>query len=324
MRASAPLAALLLLLGAAVAAEEPGGSSAGLSLGSSRVVLAVPFEATIEVALPAGWSVAGEAIGPVLGDVSVVDGAWEAAPPGQGAAKRRWTGRLAAFRLGEVTIPAVRVTVLAPDGSASSVETEAVPLTVAGTIDAAPDAERPTDIADLKPPAVVPPDYRPLGRAVGGVLALAALAALAWWAIRRYAGRFAKVEVDSDPFHRTAPDAWAFAALRALLERRLPDEGREDLFHEELARIVRRYLSGRYRVDLMERTTLEIGPALRQAGVDPEAAAETLALLERTDLAKFARVESGAEGCRLAVEAAYGIVDRTRSRPAEPAPGEAA
>lgn len=323
MRVPASLVALLALLPAA-AAEEAGGLSARLSVPSSSVTLAVPFEATIEVALPPGFRVAGEAVGPILDDVSVLDGGWEATPSGEGPSTRRWRGRLAAFRLGEVTIPPVRVGVLAPDGGAAAVETEAVPLTVAGAIEASPEAAQAPEIADLKPAAVVPPDYGPLGRAFVALLALAAVAALAWWGGRRWAGRFAKVEVDPDPFHRIAPDAWAFAALRALLDRRLAEEGREDLFHEELARIVRRYLSGRYRVDLMERTTLEIGPALRQAGVEPEAAAETLALLEGTDLAKFARVVSGAEGCRQAVEAAYRIVDRTRNRPAEPHPGEAA
>lgn len=323
MRVPASLVALLALLPAA-AAEEAEGVSARLTVPSASVTLAVPFDATIEVSLPPGFRVAGDAVGPILGDVSVLDGRWEDAPSGEGASTRRWKGRLAAFRLGEVTIPPVRVGVLAPDGSASAVETEAVPLTVAGAIEATPEAAESPEIADLKPAAVVPPDYGPLGRAVVALLALAAVAALAWWAGQRWAGRFAKVEVDSDPFHRIAPDAWAFDALRALLDRRLPEEGREDLFHEELARIVRRYLSGRYRVDLMERTTLEIGPALRQAGVDPEAAAETLALLERTDLAKFARARSGAEGCRQAVETAYGIVDRTRNRKAEPQPGEAA
>lgn len=324
MRTAATLAALVLLLAPGAPAEEVRGLSARLSVASSSVTLAVPFEATIEVALPAGFRVAGETVGPVLGDVSVLDGGWEAAPAGEGATTRRWKGRLAAFRLGEVTIPTVRVSVLAPDGGAAAVGTEAVPLTVAGAIEAAPEAAEAPEIADLKPAAVVPADYVPLGRALLALLALAAVALLAWWGGRRWAGRFAKVEVDPDPFHRIPPDAWAFAALRALLDRRLPEEGREDLFHEELARIVRRYLSGRYRVDLMERTTLEIGPALRQAGVDPEAAAETLALLERTDLAKFARALSGVEGCRKAVEEAYGIVDRTRNRAQEPHPGEAA
>lgn len=305
-------------------ADAPAPVRARLEIAARDVALAEPFPAKIEVTVPKGWTVPGENPGPALGDVSVIDGAWEDPSDDQGQTVRRWVGRLAAYRLGEVRIPAVRLAVLAPDGSAEAVATDPESLSVRGSLAAGGGGEAPPGLADLKPPATVSPDYRGLLWAMG-ILALVVLAAVAvWWAQRRWAGRFARVAVDTDPFRRMAPDAWAYEELRALLERRLAEEGLEDLFHAELARIVKQYLSGRYRVDLMERTTGEIVPALRQGGMAPERATEVVALLERADLAKFARVLGGAAACRAAVEQAYGIIDRTRPSPERREAGEAA
>lgn len=305
-----PLAATLLLLALPAGAEE--GASARLEVGAAEAVLAEPFPVEVVVRLPAGFDVVAEPPGPLLGDLTLLDGSWEGDPP-----VRRFRGRLAAYRTGEVPIPSIAIALTGPEGPAE-VRTEPATIEVKGALPPPAEGEPPPEIADLKPPATVAPDYGPLLRASGLLLALLAAAAAGWWAARRLAGRFAKVPVATDPFHRMSPDAWAYEALSALLARRLAEDGREDLFHEELARIVKRYLSGRFRVDLAEKTTAEIAPALAQAGVAGAEVAAATALLERSDLAKFARESAGPEGCKAAVEAAYRLVDATRPAPATP------
>jgi hypothetical protein len=320
----AALVVLALAAGMARADAPDGGASARLEGVPPEAPLAEPFGATIVVTVPEGWTVPEETPGPDLGDVSVLDGAWEPAGRQGAPTVRRWVGRLAAYRLGEVRVPPIPLTVLAPDGSSRAVATGEATLTVRGNLADEGNDAAPAGLADLKPPATVPPDYRRLGWALA-ILALVLLAAAGvWWAQRRLAGRLARVPVDADPFRRMAPDAWAYEELRALLARRFAEEGREDLFHAELARIVKQYLSGRYRVDLLERTTGEMEDALRQGGMDRARVVEVVALLERADLAKFARVHGGADACRAAVEEAYGIVDRTRARPEPAEAGEAA
>jgi len=89
---------------------------------------------------------------------------------------------------------------------------------------------------------------------------------------------------------------------------------------------VKQYLEGRYRVDLLERTTSEVPAALKSAGASGEAGALARALLESGDRVKFARVEAQAADCRAAVEEAYRLVDMTKpvESPAAPAAAGAA
>ena len=109
---------------------------------------------------------------------------------------------------------------------------------------------------------------------------------------------------------------WVYEELEKLLARRLAEEGRIGLFYDEVTRIVKQYLEGRYRVDLLERTTSEVPGALQHAGAPADAGFLARALLESGDRVKFARVEAGPADCRATVEEAYRLVDMTR--PAEP------
>jgi hypothetical protein len=100
--------------------------------------------------------------------------------------------------------------------------------------------------------------------------------------------------------------------LEKLLARRLAEDGRIGLFYDELTRIVKQYLEGRFRVDLLERTTSEVQGALQHAGAPVEAGTLARALLESGDRVKFARVAAGPADCRASVEEAYRLVDVTK------------
>jgi hypothetical protein len=119
---------------------------------------------------------------------------------------------------------------------------------------------------------------------------------------------------------------WIYEELEKLLARRLAEEGMTGVFYDELTRIVKQYLEGRYRVDLMERTTSEVGSVLAYAGAPADAGFLSRALLEAGDRVKFARVDAGPADCRAAVEEAYRLVDLTKpvDVAADAAPVEAA
>jgi hypothetical protein len=110
------------------------------------------------------------------------------------------------------------------------------------------------------------------------------------------------------------PHEWVYEELRQLLQRRIPEQGQVDLFYSELSRILKRYLGGRYRLDLMEHTTDEIAPLLEQVGAHERALAGVARVLGECDRVKFAKERPEAEAWRRAVEAVYEIVDETKPR----------
>jgi hypothetical protein len=256
------------------------------------------------------------------GPAQVLSGAWEpAAPP---STTRVWSGTIAVYQLGTVTIPELAVPVT-KGGAPGTVATPPVSLEIAGTLPPAQTGAKPPDLLDLKPPASIPPDYGPLKLALSAFAGLLAVALAAWWLWRRYAAKLAAVARPVDPFRRLPPHVWVYEELEKLLARRLAEEGRIGLFYDELTRIVKQYLEGRYRVDLLERTTSEVPGALQHAGAPAEAGALARALLESGDRVKFAKVGAGPAECRAAVEEAYRLVDMTKpaETPAEESSTEA-
>jgi hypothetical protein len=128
--------------------------------------------------------------------------------------------------------------------------------------------------------------------------------------------------VPTDPFHRVAPHVWVYGELQKLIERRLPEEGRVEEFYAELSRILKRYLSGRYRVELLEQTTEELPAALRQAGAPVSSIQDAEDVLREADLVKFARETPGASQWKAGIDRVYRIVDRTKPVELEPESAE--
>jgi hypothetical protein len=139
-------------------------------------------------------------------------------------------------------------------------------------------------------------------------------AGLLWWLHRRYAARLAAVPAPADPFHRTPPHEWVYAELQRLLEQRLAEQGEVERFFAELAQVMKTYLGGRFRIELLEQTTKEVPRRLQQAGAAEEAIGAIVELLDGCDRVKFARERPASESCRSAIESAYGIVDATKPR----------
>jgi hypothetical protein len=308
------LIVLALLLGTARA-----------TFAASAVLTVAPAKSHIGDAIPARLTVTAAAdetvdVTPLAlswGSAQVLSGGWEPAVPG--STSRTWSGTIAVYELGAVTLPPLEIRVTKA-GATDTVATEPVALEIEGTLPAETKGEKPPELIDLKPPASIPADYGPLKRSLAALAALLAAAGAAWWLWRRYAAKLAAVSAPIDPFRRLPPHVWVYEELEKLLARRLAEEGRTGLFYDELTRIVKQYLEGRYRVELMERTTSEVPAALQYAGAPAEAGLLARALLESGDRVKFARVDAGPADCRSAVEEAYRLVDMTKPAETQPVP----
>jgi hypothetical protein len=291
--------------------------TARLELETTKAKLGDPIKARLTVDPGPSGIVDVAPLPETWGPAQVLSGGWEPAAAGSGA--RTWSGTIAVYELGAVTVPSVDVAVQGADPGLAS--TEPVQVEIQGTLP--PDAKDP-DLADLKPPASIPPDWGPLKSAIGALALLLVAAGLAWWLWRRYAARLAAVPAAADPFRKLPPHVWVYEELERLLARRLAEEGQVGVFYDELTRIVKQYLEGRYRIELLERTTAEVPGALKLAGAPPEASALARSVLESGDRVKFARAPAGPEQCRGTVDEAYRLVDLTKPVAAQPAAGEAA
>ncbi len=136
-------------------------------------------------------------------------------------------------------------------------------------------------------------------------LALAALAGLgfAGWLLRRRRWR---------PGPPPPADAWALQELARLEALRLPEVGKVEAFHTALADVIRTYLELRFKLHAPRRTTLEFFAALEKDDALEEPQKAMLRdLLERCDLAKFARAECSPGDCRLVLQSARDFVQAT-------------
>jgi len=281
-----------------------------------EVTVGDPIAARIVIGLPAGARAELPELSGTLGPFTVTGGSWAGPRPAGEGTEWVWSGTLAAFRTGELELPPIRVEIRGPGAASRSAASAPVTLLVKSVLPA--EADAPAEIADLKPPVGVAPDYSAWIVALAVLAGALGLAWLASWLHRRLAGHLAAVPAPADPFQRVPPHEWAYAELQRLLGQRLPERGEVDLFFAEISRIVKCYLGGRFRVELLECTTAEVPAALAQAGAPPEVAPEAVALLSACDLVKFAGRRPLADECRESVERAYRLIDATLPAPALP------
>ena len=254
-------------------------------------------------------------LGPELGPFTVLDERWSGEPAEEGGHVWIWTASIATYETGQQEFPALDIA--AASGAAPGWRTEAFTIDVQSVLGEAESDTGEVEIADLKGPASVAANLTSVWLAAILLIVLLALAGLLWWLNRRYAARLAAVPPVEDPFARIAPHEWAFAQLRELLD----EEGRSsaDRFYEKLAWILKRYLGGRYRADLLELTTDEVRPALEQAGTPTTSLTRIAPVLGDCDAVKFAKYRPTEVERKQIVERVYGIIDQTKpvERPAE-------
>jgi hypothetical protein len=217
---------------------------------------------------------------------------------------------LVPFDTGKLSIPRIEVPYGVEGESSGAVTIDAVPVEVLSVLGDGEDGEQ---LAEIKPPVGIRPDWR---RAVtwflGGALVLAGAGAglLAVW---RRSGGFPPGSGIEGLTERDPADA-----ARAALERlgAGPTLARTGVkpFHDEISRVLRRYLQMRYRFAACERTTAEIRGELRRARIDGVWVAEMVELLALCDDVKFGQAPPDERACTRTLRGALRCVERSRPR----------
>ena len=143
----------------------------------------------------------------------------------------------------------------------------------------------PVDIHDIRDPVQVGVNPAIYYWTAGG-LALAVMAGLLWWLIRRRKKRLGNEMSDVAAAVFKTPEEEALEGL-ASLETTPPDQ--PALFYFRLSAIFRRYLQRRFNLDAPEMTTEELLPRLAGLEFDREIHAGLRTFLRFGDQVKFAR-----------------------------------
>jgi hypothetical protein len=188
--------------------------------------------------------------------------------------------RLTPDRPGDLPLPppAVRVR---PGGREAPVEIAWQPLAVRVTT-ALPRADV-DEARGVTEPEPAPPEVTnpwPGVALAAAVVLVGGAAGVVWWRRRR-----------SRPVTELPPAEWARAELDRLAKRDAADPAAADA----LADVLRGFLARRFRLDAEGRTTAELLARLRPLPLPAAALAAWQALLERCDLARFARLGFAAD-----------------------------
>lgn len=234
--------------------------------------------------------------------------------------RRTFTYRLdfLALEPGDLTLPALTVRVITPDGLVGTAQTEPQVVHVESLIANEPDAQ-PRPATD---PVVVMEDDYTLAW-IGGALGLMALSALITWLIARWLRNRPKVLPPPPP----PRPAWeiAMAKLRAARSdlTAAMAEGAQSRVVDAASDALREYFGRRFDFNGLESTSDEVIAHLRTQHLSGVTLPEIQTLLGDCDLVKFAKFQPSAEDCERILFESEKLVQRTMHGPvavALPAP----
>lgn len=230
--------------------------------------------------------------------------------------ERTFSLKVAAYELGELTLPPIELNALGPGGELVTVKTEAVPINVTSVLRNEPNA---------KPKGLAPPVqvfertwwllYLIIALAAAGLVATVTLL------VARHLRRRREREAPPPP-----PVPAHIVALGRLAEIDLEAYVAGERFKELyllLSEIMRQYVGGRWGFDALEMTTTEVNAALERVAVDGEVRRRLETYLSESDLVKFAKYKPPAETAAEALAEAKALVRETMQvTPAVPHPGD--
>lgn len=201
--------------------------------------------------------------------------------------------RLAAYKLGTLTLPSLPLTALGPGGELLTLQTKPLALRISSVLGNEPDPR----LKGLDPPVVV---YRRswwLLYTLGALLAVGAVAAASVLAYRRLkARRERRPAAPPVPAHLEA-----LARLAALPVASWLTEQRHKELYAALSEILRAYLGARWGFEALEMTTSEVTTALVLRIVPATQRTRVQVLCQACDLVKFAKLQPDDDEARAAV-----------------------
>ena len=216
--------------------------------------------------------------------------------------------QLAAYKIGDIEVPALNVESVRTTGEKEVLATEPIKVVVQSVLTGKQDT-----LKDLKPQAEIDADYKPF------LFFLAALASAAYLVYRliQYFKRRQKPPAPKPERVRLAEEV-AREAIERLLARKLVEQGLFKQFYLELSEIIKRFLGSKLGVHSLERTTEEFTRDLRAVSVPSAQYRMIREFLEDCDLVKFAKYRPGPEEVAEIIERSRRMIDDLARASAKP------
>jgi hypothetical protein len=216
--------------------------------------------------------------------------------------------QLAAYKTGDVEVPALNVEAVKASGEKEVLASEPVKVAVQSVLTGRQDT-----LKDLKPQAELEADYKPF------LFLLAALASALYLVYRfvRFLKNRKKAPVPKPERIRSAEEV-AHEAIERLLARKLVEQGQLKQFYLELSEIIKRFLGSKLGVHSLERTTEEFTRDLRAVSVPSAQYRMIREFLEDCDLVKFAKYRPGAEEVEQIIARSRSMIDEMTKESLKP------
>ncbi len=275
-----------------------------LSVEPSEGLIGQVFTATVRVTAPAGVSLVLPEEDADLGEAEVLGLQVDDQADADGTRTVTLCYKLTFWEVGERTVSAPPIAWRTRDGEAQQAERPEATVTISSVL-----PEGAEEIRDIRPPREIPLRWWHYGLAAVPLVLFVGLAALGVrWLVRRRTVE--EAETIAPP---PSPHEEALRALDELAAEDLPGRDRVEEHYVRLSWIVRRYVERRWELPALEATTGMLAEVMRGSGrVPAEVAMAIVALLRRSDLAKFARHRPASDVAREDVDEAREIVRRTR------------
>lgn len=228
--------------------------------------------------------------------------------------ERTFEVRVAAYELGEQTLPPIEVTALGPGGQLVTLRTPAMPIVIRSVLRNEPDPK----LKKLEAPVKVFQRDWLLLYLVIAVAAVALIVVVTLLVARRVRRRREQLKPPPPP---VPPDVVALRRLDELELDALVEQQRFKELYLALSEIIREYVGRRWGFDALEMTTSEIEQELVRGGVDSAIRTELSQFLVSCDLVKFAKYRPDAGTARESHGAARQLVLDTRGSVPTPASG---
>lgn len=284
-----------ILLGVApVLAQDS--ATAVITTAQQEVTVGDPVELTLIVNHPADTQILFPDLAEAWTEVTVVEQAIsQTITNADGSLTTTQTADVRLFVPGAFETPSMAVTLSDAAGNLSEVPVTGTAVSVASVL-----IEGDTTLRDIKPQAALP-----LNNWFYAIAAVPLLLAVGYLLLRKWRKPAAVVD-NRLPHERALDDLALVAAMQ------LPENGRFKEHYTRISDILRSYVSQRYHLDVLERTTPEIKNMIRKTDIPADAAGEFIKLLEESDLVKFTEIKPRIADAWLTLNIATQFVEYTQ------------